>query len=392
MRLHIFRRFIIICMQINPIQYFILFLFLLLLNSCITEFIPKSEGEKELLVVEGLITDQTEHYTIKLSKSLPLGEISAARPVSGCSVQISDNAGNNFSLKETVAGTYITDSTIFKGVIGRTYTLHIGISNGNNIISYQSFPAEMKPVPSIDSVYYEKTVIEKAYENFQGIDGCQIYLDTHDDENNCKFYRWDYTETWEINLPFEIQNKICWISDNSDTINIKSTAAFKEARINRHPVTFISNVTDRLKTKYSILVNQYSLNEDEFNYWQELQKLMVQVGGLSDIIPSSIPSNIWCPDNPNEKVLGYFSVSAKSSERIFVKDNFAGIIDPYANCVTAIGYSFSSEGFNVTWWVLIANVCSFPCITNYEITTHKECTDCTFRGTTTKPFFWMDDK
>ncbi len=119
---------------------------------------------------------------------------------------------------------------------------------------------------------------------------------------------------------------------------------------------------------------------------------MVQVGGLSDIIPSSIPSNIWCPDNPNEKVLGYFSVSAKSSERIFVKDNFAGIIDPYANCVTAIGYSFSSEGFNVTWWVLIANVCSFPCITNYEITTHKECTDCTFRGTTTKPSFWIDDK
>jgi hypothetical protein len=362
------------------------------MNSCITEFIPKYEGEKELLVVEGLITDQTEHYTIKLSKSLPLGEISAARPVSGCSVQISDNAGNNFSLKETVAGTYITDSTIFKGVIGRTYTLHIGISNGNNIISYQSFPAEMKPVPPIDSVYYEKTVMEKAYENFQGIDGCQIYLDTHDDENNCKFYRWDYTETWEINLPFEIQNKICWISDNSDTINIKSTAAFKEARINRHPVTFISNVTDRLKTKYSILVNQYSLNEDEFNYWQELQKLMVRVGGLSDIIPSSIPSNIWCPDNPNEKVLGYFSVSAKSSERIFVKDNFAGIIDPYANCVTAIGYSFSGEGFNVTWWVLIANVCSFPCITNYEITTHKECTDCTFRGTTTKPSFWIDDK
>jgi hypothetical protein len=365
------------------------------MNSCITEFIPKSEGEKELLVVEGLVTDQTEHYTIKLSKSLPLGEISAARPVSGCSVQISDNVGNNFSLKETVAGTYITDPTIFKGVIGRTYALHIGVSNGNNIISYQSYPAEMKPVPAIDSVYYEKTVIEKPYENFHGIDGCKIYIDTHDAENNCKFYRWDYSETWEIILPFEIQNNICWISDNSDTINIKSTAAYKEAGINRHPVTYISNVTDRLKIKYSILVNQYSLNEDEYNYWQELQKLMVQVGGLSDKIPSSIPSNIWCPDNPNEKVLGYFSVSAKSPERIFIKDSFAGIIDPYADCVsdTLIGGPDEIPGLGISVWTLF-DIPPSPFISPRIriLTETKGCTDCTMRGTNIEPDFWKDDK
>jgi hypothetical protein len=382
-------------MQIKQTNHIIFFLFLILFNSCITEFTPKSEGEKEVLVVQGLVTDQPEHYTVKLSKSLPLGETSASTPVSGCSVEISDNTGNNFSLKETVAGTYITDSTIFQGVVGRTYTLHIGINNGNNIISYQSYPAEMKPVPAIDSVYYEKTVIEKPYENFKGSDGCKIYLDTHDSENNCKFYRWDYRETWEIWLPFDIQNKICWISNNSDSINIKNTAALNEPRINRHNVTYISNVTDRLKTKYSILVNQYSLNEDEYNYWQELQKLMVQVGGLSDVIPSSIPSNIWRPDNPNEKVLGYFSVSAKSSKRIFIKDSFAGIIDPYAHCVsdTLIGGYNELPGLGTSVWILF-DIPGSPFQTPEIVilTKTKGCADCTVRGTNIEPDFWEDNK
>lgn len=78
--------------------------------------------------------------------------------------------------------------------------------------------------------------------------------------------------------------------------------------IDRHPVIYISNLTDRLKTKYSILVNQYSLNEDEYNYWKKLKNITVSVGGLHDIIPSLIPSNIVCIENPGEKVLGYFSV------------------------------------------------------------------------------------
>jgi hypothetical protein len=45
------------------------------------------------------------------------------------------------------------------------------------------------------------------------------------------------------------------------------------------------------------------------------------------MIPSSIPSNISCIDDPNEKVLGYFSVSARSSKKIFIKDIFSGLID-----------------------------------------------------------------
>ena len=282
--------------MIRKTQIFIVIL--LLLNSCIAKFIPAVDEEKELLVVQGLIHDQPETDTIKLSRSLPLGKISDARPVSGCIVKISDDQGNIYTLKEYKAGTYITDPEIFKGVIGRFYTLKISTNTSNNNLNYESYPVEMKPVPPIDSIYFEKTVIEQAYENFAGVNGCQIYLNTHDPENVCRFYRWDFSETWELRLPFSVPNQTCWISERSQNINIKSTAAFNEARITRFPINYISNVTDRLKTKYSILANQYSLNEDEYNYWEKIQNVAVQVGGLYDIIPASIASNITCIDNP----------------------------------------------------------------------------------------------
>ncbi|MBK7134413.1 MAG: DUF4249 domain-containing protein [Bacteroidales bacterium] len=315
-------------------SFFTFILVLILMSSCISEFLPQITEEKEMLVVQGLITDQKGANTIKLSKSMPLGVRSEARPLGGCLVKIKDDFGNEAWLKESSQGTYVTDSLKFRGKVGRFYTLHISVPEGNRMIKYESFPVEMKPVPPIDSLYYQKTVISEKTEKFDGIEGCQIYLDTHDPSNSCSYYRWEFSETWKLRLPFDIPNQTCYITNISKDISIESTLAFKEDRIDRHPVTYISNLTDRLKTKYSILVNQYSLNEDEYNYWKKLKNITVSVGGLHDIIPSSIPSNIVCIENPGEKVLGYFSVSAISQKRIFIKEKFTGMVDPYAKCAT----------------------------------------------------------
>jgi hypothetical protein len=367
---------------------------MLLISGCVTEFIPEIEEEQELLVVEGTLTDQPGTNTIRLSKSLPLGEKSEARPVSGCTVKISDEQGNNYLLKEEEAGTYVTDSATFKGEIGRSYTLQIEANENNHRLHYTSFQMEMKPVPPIDSLYYEKKLVRERAEYIEAIEECQIYLDTHDPENNCRYYRWDYQETWKLRLPFDIPNQTCWVSNNSKNIYIESTAAISEDRISRHPVTYISNATDRLKRQYSILVNQYSLNEDEYNYWKNLQKISEQVGGLYDLIPASIPSNMMCLENPAETVLGYFSVSAIASKRIYIKDTFEGIIDPYADCATDTLYGGPDyiEGLGIYIWTLFdtpAAPFNHPRIRIFTET--RGCADCTVRGTTKKPDFWIDE-
>jgi len=369
--------------------YALIFLFLLSAVSCITQFVPVIEEEKELLVVQGLITDQHATDTIKLSKSLPLGERSAARPVSGYSVSISDNSGYLVHLNEISPGTYITPSS-FSGVIGHVYTLHITSNSTPDKFTYESYPVEMKPVPPIDSIYYEKTTIVPSDGFYKGVDGCQIYLDTHDPANSCRYYRWDYTETWVFRLLFPVDNQTCWITDKSRSINIKSTVAFDEDRVSRLPVNYITNVTDRLQREYSINVNQYSLNQDEYIYWEKIQNTAVQVGGLYDLIPSSVPGNMRCIEDPTEKVLGYFSVSAVSSKRIFIKDNFEGIIYRYNDCITDTIPYIDPPGLGVSVWILFDERFAIP---PFRILTDKKgCADCTVRGSNIKPAYWKDEK
>jgi hypothetical protein len=363
-------------------------------EACVTEFIPRVKETRELLVVEGLITDQHVSNKVKLSLSLPFGKKSEAVPLGRCIVTIVDDLGHSSILHETVTGTYATDSTDFTGVPGRIYTLNIVTGPNNNNLRYISDPVEMKPVPHIDSLYYKKTVIEPPAHFFDGINGCNIYLDTHDPDNNCRYYRWDFTETWVIRLPFDIVNNKCWVNNKSDTINIKSTAAFSQSSIKDHMVTYVSNLSDKLKSRYSILVNQYSLTPEEYSYWEKTQNILVQTGGLYDIIPASIPSNLHCIENPDDDVLGYFSVSAIASQRLFIQDKFEGVLDPYKNCITDTLYtSVDPPGTGTSIWILFAE--RHPSMPNPPyliITTYKGCADCTLRGTTLKPSFWTDAK
>ncbi len=364
----------------------------LLCGSCITQFVPKTTEDQEMLVVEGLITNRPEAYTIKLSRPFHLGLNNVSHPLSGCDISVSDDLGNSFIFSETNPGTYISDSSKFQGIIGRIYTLHISTNLTNSVMNYQSVPVELKPVPPIDSVYYEKVTFTNGPDGKPTEQGAYIYLDTHDPTNQCKFYRWEYSESWEFRLPYAVPNSLCWLSNNSDVINIKNTSIITESKVEKYPVTLITNTTDRLREKYSILVNQYSLNEDEYLYWEKLQNISEQVGGLYDIIPSSIPSNIYCLDDPNQKVLGYFSVSASSSKRIFIRDNFAGVLSKYNDrtCIadTAFGRGpIAWLGVNV--WVIIDHPMPPP---SYRVLTRtKGCYDCTVRGTNIKPLFWQGE-
>lgn len=377
----------------KTIYKILLFSVLLIFTGCITQFFPITNDETNLLVVEGLITDQPEIYTIKLSTSMPLGGSGENRPLSGCYVNVSDDLGNSYAFYESMPGIYNSYPSVFQGKIGRSYILHINTNSSFGNHTYESYPVELKPVPPIDSLYYEKVTIAEANAWSARQEGCQVFLNTNDPSNICKFFRWEFSETWEFHLPYLVPNNICWVSGNSDLINVKSTSALAEDRIKSYPLDFISNSSDRLSVKYSILVSQYSLNEDEFQYWQKLQNVTQHVGGLYDIIPASIPSNITCVDDPAESILGYFSVSAKSTKRLFIKDHFSGLFNPYTteSCVadTVFNGAFIPN-LNISTWVIVDHQLPPP---SYKVTTFtKGCADCTVRGSNVKPDFWDDDK
>ena len=372
---------------------YLLLIPVVIISGCITSFVPEIDEDPFLLVVEAMITDQPEAFEIKLSRSLPLGEKASPatrkNPVTGSIVHIHDNLGNSYEARESaVMGTYVTDTAEFRAVVGRVYTLRI-MGGRDNYHTYESLPMKMYPVPPIDSLYYEKVLIREKTPYSSAHEGCNVFLNTEDPSGQCKFFRWDYTETWKFRLPYPVTNHTCWMSSNSDNIIIKSTSVLSESRISGFPLKFISNQTDRLNVRYSILVNQYSLNEDEFAFWEKLQNMSQEVGGLYDITPGTIPGNIICVDDPSRQVLGYFSVSAKTSRRLYIDDHFRGLINLYSDCVSdTIFGNREIPGLYTRVWIIEDRSYERP---PYKLVTERKfCVDCTTRGTLTKPDFWIE--
>jgi hypothetical protein len=360
------------------------FLFLMAIG-CSVEFIPDSEENKEQLVVEGMITDQNRVNRIRLSRSLPVGKPLVRKPVRGAIVTITDEKAIITTLKESPAGTYSTDSLLFRGRIGGSYLLTIKI---NNVI-YETDFIEMKPVPPVNSLYYKKEVITASSDTNYVDEGCRIYVDSYDPTGKCLFFRWEYAETWEYRIPYAVTNKVCWVTERSDEILIKNTSLYSQARVSKYPILFISNSGDRLKETYSILVNQYSLNESEYNFWERVQNISQNVGNLYDISPMAIPSNITCCDDPEERVLGYFSVSAVTQKRLFIKDHFFGLPHFFIYCATdTLTGKLPETGLNTDYWV-IEDYGDEP-LPFWVITTYRECADCTTRGTSVMPSFWLE--
>jgi len=370
-----------------------IFISILIFSGCITQFVPETEEDPDLLVVEGLISDQPEVYTIKLSRSMPLGNKIISRPLKGCTVNITDNLGHIFQVREsTTAGTYLTTPGTFRGIVGRQYTLHINTNNSTvNHYSYQSLPMELQAVPPIDSLFHEKVIIQERTEFSGAKEGSQVYLNTHDPMGFCKFYRWDFTETWKFRLPYYVPNNVCWITNNSNEISIKSMSVLTQNRISRFPVKFISNETDRLSVRYTILVNQYSLSESEYTYWEKLQSISEEVGSLYDITPSSIPGNIFCIEDPSEQVLGFFSVSGKTSKRIYIDENFLGLVNYYKECPADTIYGTGPIPYlNSSVWVIEDQPYATP---PYRVITERKfCADCTVKGSNVQPAFWEEQQ
>jgi len=366
-------------------------LILITTNSCVINYVPNISDYEEQLVVEGLITDQPGINTIKISKSDQIWKRQYPNPLKGCIVTITDDLGQTFNLTETNnVGTYVTDPATFRGVVGQTYTLHIKTTKQSPNFSYESKPVKMIPAPPVDSVYYEREVFRQS--NIP-VDGCNIYLNTHDPSNTCKFFRWEYLETWEIQLPFDMPNKVCWVSKKSEGINIKNASLLPQASISRLPVITIQDPIDRLSVKYSILVKQFSLNEDEYFYWERLKNTIDQTGGLYDVIPSTIPNNIFCVEDPYKQVLGYFGVSAVSNKRLFIKDNFSGVNTMYYGCysdtiITTRPDTINGLDADVVWIIEDKSTKKPPFVI---VTYDRDCVDCRSRGTNIKPDYWDND-
>ncbi len=344
------------------------------------------------LVVEGYI-DGAAPSTFKISRSrkLTVRDTATRRYELGAAVSIEDDHQNTYPLTEQGNGIYSSVSILNLNPAYQ-YRVHIFTSGG---IEYASDLVPYKQSPAIDTVDWE----------FKD-DGVQILLNTHDPNNATKYYRWEYNETWEFHASFRSYYKydpvskiviprtedveICWQTHNSNNILLGSSAKLSDDVIYRMPLTYIEPHDDRISVLYSILVKQYALDANGYNYYVAIRNNTERVGSIFDPQPNQTQGNLHCVTNPAENVIGYINAGGSVVNRIFISNrSLPASWKIYPDCPVADvpNIQDSIEFYFEGGWDPISKVFTNTNQIVYP-SSYSHCVDCTLAGTTIKPSFW----
>lgn len=312
-------------------RIYIIFLLLLLLKACIDPFEPEINETQEVMVIEGMISNSPGFHYVSVSQSTAYND-PVFIPVGGCVVSVTDDLGNMEFYSESQDSDGLYEAWLdepFLG-IGKSYSLQV-VSPSDRI--YVSDYDTLLSCPPVDSVYYfhEVSAGEDPDDVWQGL---QFYNDVRGFEDGTRNYRWKATATWEYQSPYGIQYirykgqdypylvdsvGICWMTETIETVYAASTRLLSENNIYQNKLHYVSDQTPRLSRRYSLLVEQYSLTDEAYTYWDKLAAQSASSASLYETQPSSSQGNIYCT-NWDEKVLGCFYATEIQDKRIFVED------------------------------------------------------------------------
>ena len=346
----------------------------------------------KFLVVEGILVKSIDSPTvIRLSRTVRLTDSTfASSPETGAKVSIEGNTGENFPLVEKDGGIYISNPLPLN--YSNQYRLKISTTNGNE---YMSDYVDVEQTPPVDSITWRQR------------NDVTINVNTHDPLNNTKYYRWDFVETWQYTSTFNRtiaesngliyyvdstnQTYNCWKSDVSSDILIGSTVALSKDLVSQTPITVIPLNSEKIGIRYSILVKQYGLTEDAYQYLRILKTNTETLGSIFDAQPTQLIGNIHSVTNPSEIVIGYITAAILQQQRIFISNNQLSNWNWVYNGTDCRLISIDQNPNNF----LIYNYPDTSYAPYYFITpggiqlAKKVCVDCTLRGgTTTKPSYW----
>ena len=385
-------------MQIKILVFLIV---ISLFQACIEEFSPKITAYANLPVIDGTITNEPGPYIVKLSKSLAVDDLGYF-PVTGANIKISDNLNTEETLTEIKPGVYSTDSMGIRGIVGRKYRITVKIEDK----TYQSNFEELKNPSGIDSVYTKIESKETAEGNFEGL---QFYINTEDTNDKNRYFLWKLIETYKYKPGLQVEylyyfysdsiasvendsinefvniNNECWSSEKIKDIYTYSTQNFTDSKVNNFALHYVNTDTKKLSEKYSLLINQYSITKDAYEYWNEIKKQNAESGSLYTTQPFQTRGNLVNIDNIDDIILGYFMVAGISKKRIYIDPPHLDFIE---NCVSSYDYYLYLINLPIPPELIF--------ITNKSGDGKREsaamrCLDCREEGgTLTKPDFWED--
>jgi len=344
---------------------------------------PEIANPPTSLVVEGFINNGPDSTYFDLTHTYKLNDSTGATAETGASVSIQGSDNSSYSLGEVGNGLYGANLPALNPTT--TYRLYINTTEGKQ---YASDYVPIVANPPIDSV------------NFVRNNGININVNTHDPTNTARYYRWEYQETWEFHSAYFatlqfLNNQLvnyspntiatCWSGDISTRIILGTTSQLTTAIVSQLPLVTIPLNSIELSVKYSILVKQYALTENAYNWWSVMQNNTENIGSIFGVQPSTDQGNIRCLNDTTEQVVGYVSAGNTSSQRIFITNAQVFPWNYQAPCSIQI-VPLDSVAFYYTEGVWPIDLTSDQ---THAEESFESCINCTLGGTNVQPSFWQ---
>lgn len=324
-------------------------------------------------MVDGFITTEPGPHTINLTRLSQFTGVMGIIPVENdAEVYIMDNEGirtdlrqmntirkENFNEPAAGGGTptlcnprtlffevktpgYLTPEG-FRGEVGKTYTLFVRTSAGEEFVST---PQTIIPTPEIDSISFE-------YERLPSSDpvtfesGVGVSVTWQDPVETENFYSWQVNGIYRLETPdrpeiccvydvFDGGSELCWIHEKDLPGNLValSDTRFNGSRDTRR-VGFVLDDGLRFASQevggdrqYYVEVLQYGLSGEAFAFNRLLNSQLEIDGDIFDPPPANIMGNMSRVGDPDELVLGFFGAYSVQTASRFIKRSILEEIKP----------------------------------------------------------------
>ncbi len=317
----------------------------LVLASCIDEVKVPARAEKNILVVEGLITNDIKNQYLKLTLTTKIGQYYSTEPISGAYVEIQQLNGKTTKYRQNIneLGNYSPSDPNFVGTVGQQYSIYIKLTNGKEYKSELQKMPEPVEIADLNSTFMETNKF-----------GFQVSLSFKDPQKSGNYYRWSamgYHLRKSVGVPITqtpgatICCNRCWVLKEEKGVNIFQDNLVNGKTIQNIPVYFSPFY---MLGKHFIEINQFSISQNTYQYWRKFKEQTNRKGTIFDPLPAPLIGNIININDENDIALGYFEVSAISKKKLEINDDSHGLIAynydtplfvPEGDCMKAFQFS-----------------------------------------------------
>lgn len=324
---------------------YILYILFVFFTGCISSYNLEHDTNELLLVVDGKITQENTQYELTLRRSTATGSTDF-NAVSGARVSLFDNQGNREEYYETGYGKYMLEGNVVTRIPGKSYFIEIILPDQK---TYRSRPQTMPEIMKPDKLYFKLEEIEELsdLENTIIKRYVNLYLNTpvfKGDQNLHFIWRSDHAYSFAELQCHPLKTPVtCYITRklNSDEIKIFSSENLDGGHLEDFRVGSIAVLPNwEFFEKHFFNVAQHSITKEAYDYWETVKKVAQSTGSIFDTPPGPINGNIYNIDDPDERVLGFFEVSAVDTIRTYT---YAADLEPLAikdRCNPLIGESW----------------------------------------------------